>query len=218
MNVADIAILAVLGLSVLFGLMRGFVGEVLSLLCWIAAFWVAWAFGHDVAAFYTQWLHEPAACIVAGYVTCFVGVLIVGALIGWAVHKLMNRGGLRGGDRFLGMLFGFARGLLLVTFVVLMLGFTSLPREAGWWRQSTLLPGFEGGAGWFAKQLPPEVNRYLEIGGQSLPGLPHAPISAVQEAARHFAGPAVAGSVSPPAAATSVRAAEHGTTRGGVGQ
>ncbi|HEY9112468.1 MAG TPA: CvpA family protein [Rhodanobacteraceae bacterium] len=218
MNAADIAILAVLALSTLFGLMRGFVGEVLSLACWIAAFWVAWAFGAQVAQFYGGWLHEPTARIVAGYATCFAGVLIVGALAGWGLRKLMNVSGLRGGDRFLGMLFGLARGVLLVTFVVLMLGFTAAPREAAWWRQSTLLPAFEDGAGWFARQLPPQVNRYLELGGQSLPALSEAPISAVQRAARQMVDPGVAGSAALPASSASSRAIKLGPKHGDVGQ
>ncbi|HJR13989.1 MAG TPA: CvpA family protein [Rhodanobacteraceae bacterium] len=218
MNTADIAILAVLALSTLFGLMRGFVREVLSLVCWLAAFWVAWAFGDRVAQFYGDWLHEPTARLVAGYATCFLGVLIVGALVGWVLRKLMNVSGLRGGDRFLGMLFGLARGLLLVTFVVLMLGFTTAPRKASWWRQSTLLPAFGSGAGWFARQLPPGVGHYLVIGRQSLPALSDVPISAVQRAARQMVGPAVAGSVVTPAPAASSRAVEHGSKHGDVGQ
>lgn len=218
MNAADIVIIAVLALSTLFGLMRGFVSEVLSLVCWVAAFWVAWAFGDQVARFYGGWLHEPTARIVAGYATCFVAVLIVGALVGWALRKLLDVGGLRGGDRVLGMLFGLARGLLLVTFVVLMLGFTSIPRTAEWWRQSTLLPAFASGAGWFARQLRPEVNHYLEIGGQSLPALSDVPISAVQRKARQMVDPAAAGSVAPPASSASSRALGHGPKRGDVGQ
>ncbi|HEX7369345.1 MAG TPA: CvpA family protein [Rhodanobacteraceae bacterium] len=214
MNAADIAILAVLALSMLFGLMRGFVSEVLSLLCWVAAFWVAWAFGHQVALFYGTWLKNPTACIIAGYVTCFLGVIIVGALIGWLLHKLMNRGGLRGGDRFMGMLFGFVRGALLVTFVVLMLGFTAIPREAAWWRQSQLLPPFEHGAGWVAQSLPPDVTRYLEIGGKALPALSRIPISALHR----VAVPAGPGSTAAPATTAPERAEEHGPNRDDVGQ
>src|SRR5690242_2732700 len=129
MNTADILILAVLALSMLFGLLRGFVSTVLSLSCWIAAFWVAWAFGAEVALFYGGFFGEPAARLVAGYLTCFIGVLVVGGVVGWLVRKLLDRGGLRGGDRLLGLLFGLARGLVLVTFAVLVLGFTALPRE-----------------------------------------------------------------------------------------
>lgn len=206
MNTADILILAVLALSMLFGLLRGFVSTVLSLSCWIAAFWVAWAFGARVAVFYGSFLGEPAARLMAGYLTCFMGVLVVGAVIGWLVRKLLDRGGLRGGDRMLGLLFGLGRGLLLVTFAVLMLGFTAVPRETNWWRQSLLLPSFEGGASWFAVRLPSGVTRYLEIGGKSLPVLSKAPISTVP-------GPA-AGAPSPGAA----RAPGHGPGRGDVGQ
>ncbi|WHZ18865.1 MAG: Colicin V production protein [Rhodanobacteraceae bacterium] len=218
MNAADIAILAVLALSMLFGLLRGFVSEVLSLACWVAAFWAAWMFGDRIAAFYGAWVHEPTARLIAGYVTCFLGVLVIGALIGWAMRKLMDGGGLRGGDRFLGMLFGLARGMVLVTFVVLMLGFTALPREAAWWRQSVLLPPFENGAGWVAQALPPEVTHYLEIGGKTLPALSQVPISAVEAAARHLAHPGASGTMAPPAAATTGRAAGHGPGRDDVGQ
>lgn len=209
MNAADLVILAVLGLSMLFGLWRGFVSSVLSLVCWIAAFWAAWMFGDRVAVLYGGWLQQPAARIVAGYVTCFLGVLFVGALVGWLAHKLMDRGGLRGGDRLLGMLFGLARGLLLVIFAVAMLGFTPLPREASWWHQSRLLPVFGNGAAWVAQALPVEVTRYLEIGGKSLSSLREIPISTVQQAVRKTVDPASAGSSAIPASGTSGRAAEH---------
>ena len=218
MNTADIVILAVLALSTLFGLMRGFISEVLSLVCWIAAFWVAWAFGAQVAQFYGGWLADPTARVVAGYVTCFAGVLIVGGLVGWILRTLVKVSGLSGGDRVLGMLFGLARGLLLVTFAVLMLGFTTAPRDAAWWRESALLPAFSNGAGWFARRLPPEVNRYVEIGRQSLPALSGVPISAMQRVARQMADPAVSGSVGTPASGASSRAPGHGRKRGDVGQ
>lgn len=216
MNVADIAILTVFGLSMLFGLLRGFVSAVLSLACWVAAFWVTWEFGHVVADGYGVWLHEPAARIVAGYVTCFVGVLLVGALLGWLARGLMNRGGLRGGDRLLGAAFGAVRGWLLVTFVVLMLGFTAVPRDAAWWRESTLLPAFVGSAAWLADELPPGVTHYLALGGQALPALSHVPISALQRAV----APPASGKTPPRAAAPSAasRALPHGPAHADVGQ
>jgi membrane protein required for colicin V production len=126
------------------------------------------------------------------------------------LRMLVKVSGLSGGDRVLGMLFGLARGLLLVTFAVLMLGFTTAPRDAGWWRESALLPAFSNGAGWFARQLPPEVNRYVGIGRQSLPALSDVPISAMQRVARQVADPAVAGSAPTPASGASSSAPGHG--------
>ena len=215
MNAADLVILAVLALSMVIGLVRGLVGEVLSLVRWIAAFWVAAVFGAPVGGIYGQWLHAPAERIVAGSITCFVGVLIVGGLLAWAMRRMLTWSGLRLGDSFLGMVFGLARGLLLVTFVVLMLGFTPVPREADWYQRSVLLPAFQDGAGWLAGALPAEVTCYMEIGGKSLSAIPSVPISTVEQAARRLARPVAA----PPApAGTSGHAAGHDPARADVGQ
>ena len=215
MNIADIVILAVLLVSVLIGLMRGLVWEVLSLLRWVAAFWVASVFGAQVGEIYGQWLHEPAERIVAGSITCFVAVLVVGGLIAWAARRVITFSGLRGGDAVLGMAFGLARGLLLITFVVLMLGFTPVPREAVWYRGSTLLPAFQDGAVWLAGALPPEVTHYMEVGGKSLPAVPHVPISTVEQAARQLTHP---GSASSSATPSTRHDPGHGPNRGDVGQ
>lgn len=45
MNWADYVIVAALALSVLMGLWRGFIGEVLALAVWVVALWVAWTLG-----------------------------------------------------------------------------------------------------------------------------------------------------------------------------
>lgn len=189
MNAADIIILAILALSVLFGLMRGFVAEVLSLACWIAAFAVAWLFGDAVAGWYEPWLREPFARIIAGYLTCFVGVLVVGAILGWILRRLIRSSGLSGADRLLGMLFGLARGVLLVLVIVAVLNFTPLA-GAGWWDRSMLLPGFQQCAGWLSAHLPADASRYvqngeraLRSGRQALSALPVAPISVSRLAA-----------------------------------
>lgn len=228
MTIADIVILSVLALSMLFGLLRGFVREVLSLVCWIAAFWVAWAWGHTVAGWYAAVLHEPAARLLAGYVSCFVGVLIAGAIVGWILRRLVRGGGLAAGDSVLGMLFGLARGVLLVTFVVLMLSFTALPAQAAWWQRSLLLPTFTDGAHLLAAELPPDVTHYMELGGRSLPKLPRIPTSTVsplptsalqqfplktlEHAARRMGGPGAADSVTAPPGSASAG------LRGDVGQ
>lgn len=211
MNGADIAIFAVLVVSMVFGLWRGFVREVLSLLAWVAAFWLAWLFGDRVAAVLSTYITRPEAALIAGYVGCFVAAIVVAALVLWGVDKLMDRGGLRGGDRLLGLIFGLARGVLLVTFVVLMLGFTAIPRQAAWWRQSQLLPGFIGAAAWLGSRLPPDVTKYLEIGGKALPAVTNIPISALQQAAAHLPRPGAAGTAGAPAV-DATRGGPHGSS------
>jgi len=171
-NFADYAIITALLLSVLIGLWRGFIGEVLALACWVLAFWVAWQFGDALAAQFTA-ITLPSARLLLGYAICFFAVLIVGAIVSFVMRKLVAGSGLSGSDRMLGMVFGLLRGLALVTLTVLILGFTPLPRDP-WWKQSQLLPGFQRSAEWLSARLPPEVTKYLDLRGL-LPQIPAAP-------------------------------------------
>jgi membrane protein required for colicin V production len=175
MNWADYAILAVLALSVLMGLWRGFIGEVLALVCWILAFWTAWTFGPALADRFSASISTPSVRVLLAYVVCFVTVLIAGAIVGFLMRKLVEGSGLSGSDRLLGMVFGLVRGFALVTLVVLLMGFTPFRRDP-WWNQSRLLPDFEIGARWLADRMPAEVAKYLEPVGEALkPVAPAAP-------------------------------------------
>ncbi|HET6587640.1 MAG TPA: CvpA family protein [Oleiagrimonas sp.] len=168
MNWADYAIIAVLALSVLVGLWRGLISEVLALAIWVAAFWVAWMFGPRVATAFQGSIDQPSIRIILGYVLCFVGVLIVGALIKFVMAKLIQGTGLSGSDRMLGMLFGLARGVLLVALLVFLLGFTPFTRDP-WWHQSKLLPTFITTADWLGRHVPESVRRYLHTHSPSQP-------------------------------------------------
>ncbi|MBU6198993.1 MAG: CvpA family protein [Xanthomonadaceae bacterium] len=172
MNWADYCILAALGLSVLMGLARGFVGEVLALAGWVLAFWFAWQFGDALAARFTA-IGEPSIRLLLGYGLCFLAVLLVSGVVGFLMRKLVAGAGLSGNDRLLGMVFGLVRGLALVTITVLLLGFTPLPRDP-WWQQSRLLPAFQGYARWLSARLPPEALRYLDLRG-IVPQIPAVP-------------------------------------------
>jgi len=171
MNWADYCIIAALALSVLMGLARGFIGEVLALACWAAAFWFAWKFGDKLAASFTA-VDEPSVRLLLGYAICFIAVLIAGAIVSFLMRKLIAGSGLSGSDRMLGMVFGLVRGLALVTFTVLMLGFTPLPRDS-WWHQSQLIQAFQRYATWLSAQLPPQVTKHLDLRGM-LPQIPAA--------------------------------------------
>jgi membrane protein required for colicin V production len=156
MNWLDGVILGVLALSVLVGLFRGLVSEVLSLAIWIAAFWVAWRFGPAVSARLDHTISLPSLRYGIGYGACFVAVLILGALVRFAMRRLIWSTGLSGIDRLLGMLFGFVRGVLIVTLLVFLGGLTGLTREP-WWQQSELLPQFQSAAAWLGQNVTADV-------------------------------------------------------------
>ena len=60
MNWADIAILSVIGISVIISFFRGFLLEALSLLVWVIAFWIGWVFFRDLAPLFAQWVSAPS--------------------------------------------------------------------------------------------------------------------------------------------------------------
>ncbi len=172
MNWFDYAIVGVLALSVLIGLWRGFIGEVLALVCWILAFWVSWTFGPVLAEQFSASISVPSVRLILGYALCFVAVLIAGALVGFVMRKLVSGSGLSGTDRLLGMLFGLARGAVLVVLVVLMMKFTAVVRD-DWWQNSRLLPTFDHGARWITARLPENIAKYLEpAAALALPAMP----------------------------------------------
>ncbi|MFC5437661.1 CvpA family protein [Rhodanobacter umsongensis] len=210
MNETDWVILAILGLSILVGLWRGLVAELLSLVIWVAAFWVAASFGSAVAAQLEHVISLPIARIVLGYALCFIAVLIVGALVRFAMRRLISGTGLSGIDRLFGMLFGFVRGVLLVTLLVFLVGLTLFTRES-WWQQSALLPQFQGLAAWLGQNIPASVRDHLHPGEvldrihpaevlDRLPGLsgrlsaPMSGASSAPGAARTIPAPATAAS------------------------
>jgi len=164
MNWLDVAILVLIALSAVISLMRGFVREALSLVAWVLAFWVALTFASRLAA--TPWLtgmiESPTARISAAFVGLFLLTLVVSAMINFLIAQLVNRTGLSGTDRLVGAVFGIARGVALVGVLVLLAGFTQMPRER-WWEESVLLPQFEVLAVWMKDFLPADVQANLRF-------------------------------------------------------
>ncbi|HEX7339947.1 MAG TPA: CvpA family protein [Rhodanobacteraceae bacterium] len=187
MNWADYVIIAILALSVLMGLWRGLIAEVMALIVWIAAFWVAWLLGPRLAQAFAAFIDVPSVRVILGYVVCFVAVLLVGMLLKFIIDRLVEGTGLSGSDRLLGMVFGLLRGAILVTLLVFLLGFTPFTRDP-WWHRSQLLPTFVTAANWMGQQLPDSVHRYLHPQPTLLP---HVDVNragaALHEAGSHVA-------------------------------
>lgn len=156
----DWALVAVLALSLVVGLWRGLVFEVLSLLGWIAAFFVAQWFAPDVAAWLPLSTASPPVRFAAAFVLTFVGAVFVAGLIAALVKKLVAAVGLRPVDRVLGGLFGLVRGIVLLLVATMAIEMTPLHTSA-WWQESRGAPWLSAALQGLKPALPAQFARYL---------------------------------------------------------
>lgn len=142
MTAFDYAVLTVIAASVLLGLWRGVVSEILALAAWVVAFLVARAEASEVAGWLVGRVADPGMRLAAAYVLVFVGVLIVFAIARMLISLLLKAAGLGVLDRLLGGSFGVLRGIVVVLVAVLVAGMTPLPKT-DWWREAMLAPPLE---------------------------------------------------------------------------
>lgn len=149
----DWVILAIIGVSALISLLRGFVREALSLAGWIAAFFLAKMFYEPVSELLVDHIETNSIRLGVSWVAIFVATLVVAGILNYLVGRMVDAAGMSGTDRFLGMFFGGLRGVLIVALIVLALKqFTPVPKDK-WWDQSSLLPHMEIVAAWFYEKL-----------------------------------------------------------------
>lgn len=154
MNWLDFAILIIILLSAMISLFRGFVKEALSLVAWILAFWIAISFSYLLAEMLEGTIKSPNVRVSVAFGILFILTLIVGALINYLMAQLVRKTGMSGTDRMLGVVFGVARGAVVVGVLVLLAGLTGLPKEPAW-KDSMLMVHFQDVAIWLRSFLPP---------------------------------------------------------------
>lgn len=142
MNEADWVILAVLGISGLLSLWRGFVKEAISLIFWVTAFILSLRLSVQFSSLMPASIESESVRVMLSFIVIFFGTLIVGGLINRIISSLLKFSGMGGTDRFLGMVFGIFRGGVLVMAALIVLPpFFDLEQQA-WWRSSILIPKF----------------------------------------------------------------------------
>jgi len=159
---ADIAIFAVLALSVLVGLWRGLLFEVLSLLGWVVAYFAAQALGPQMAHWVRVGAQGSGLNQVVGWAAVFLIVLVIWSLGARLVRMLVAASPLSGLDRLMGAGFGFIRGALICLLAVLVAGMTPV-RQSRQWQDSKLLPWVQVVLLDLKPVLPPILGQYVRL-------------------------------------------------------
>jgi membrane protein required for colicin V production len=158
----DYAVLGIVVVSILVGVLRGFIKEVFSLAVWAAAFLVAFQYSGALALQLEGHIELPSARTSLAFAGLFLAVLLVGGLITFLIGKLVEKTGLSGTDRLLGGVFGSIRGLVLILVLMLVAGLTPVPQDP-WWQQSRTIQSLIPLAEWSARFLPEYILEYMDL-------------------------------------------------------
>jgi membrane protein required for colicin V production len=157
----DWALLGVLLASVIVGLWRGLVFEVLSLVGWVVAFIAAQAFAPTLAPMLPIGVPGSALNHGVAFLLTFMLALVIWALASRLLRLLIHATPLQPVDRALGGVFGLARGAVLLLAVATVVMLSPAQRSTAW-QQSR-------GAAWLATALQGLKPVLPDAIGQRLP-------------------------------------------------
>ena len=161
MTVIDIVVLAIVGISIVLGVFRGLVREVLSLVAWVAAFLVANLLAPEAAKLLPPAMASEEIRLLVSFVVVFIVALIGLSVLAILASKLVKAVGLGPADRAVGGVFGLVRGMLVVMILVLLAGLTALPRQPAW-RNAVLSGPLEAFAVQIRAWLPADLAKRIK--------------------------------------------------------
>ncbi len=163
MTGVDFTVAGILLVSMLLGLWRGLIYEVMALLGWPIAFIASKLFAGELATRLPS-MQEPLR-VAASYAVMFIAVLIAWAILTRLISKLIKVVGAGWTDRVLGALFGVFRGALVVLVLVWLIGLTNL-FEHKYWRDAMTGRSLETVALFTKSWLPDIVAQRIHYGNR----------------------------------------------------
>lgn len=161
----DWIIAAVFLVSILVGIMRGFIKESLSIISWILAIWLAATFCVEAGEFLSNYIDIPNLKFRkwAGFALIFISTLFLFAIITLLITKLLVHGPIKGTDRVLGIGFGALRAAAIVVAVIIVSRGMGMQNN-DWWKNSNYLPRFLPLADYVESLMPADWQSTPESG------------------------------------------------------
>ena len=166
LNWVDYTLIGVLTLSMIMGLVRGFVREAMSLLTWIAAISIGIIYCESVSEWFSA-ISMSGVRLLLAFVLLVLSILIIGGIISHFIGKLIKVTGFSFTDRLVGTLFGLGRGAAIIAVIVLVVN-SSIVSQQPVWQTSVLAPEFKPAALWVKGKLPEHlINKLHKEDGTS---------------------------------------------------
>jgi membrane protein required for colicin V production len=162
----DIIFIIIIGLSAITGLLRGFIKEFVALGVWVLAAWAGYHYANSLSPWLQPYIQDQTVRTIAGFVIVVLGVLIAGGITNAIIGIFLKSSGLGAMDKVLGGLFGFCRGVFMLSLIFAVLSMTSLPYQP--YVQSSrvynqMLPVIN----WVSGYLPGLINKVKQTTGAS---------------------------------------------------
>ena len=162
----DYFTLVVLLVSALVGISRGLFKEVLALASWFVAAWVSYHYSYYLSIEWLSTFHfDELLSLGISFIILFILTLIICGLFGGVVQKIILSAGLSMTDRFLGLVFGLARGVLVVVILATLAALTPIPQSMAW-KNAITRPAMDMATGLIKGWLPADWAKQL---GEAMP-------------------------------------------------
>ncbi len=159
MSVLDLIIIGILAVSIVIGLIRGAVREILSIIGLALAIFLAFTFAEKIGSDYVSKLFadSPSISYSVAFALIIVITLLAVGLVNLLISQLLKVSGLSFANRIMGLVFGFVRGSGLSLVLVLILGLIPGVKEKKWWTSSKSVPIFNEGIEIIKPFIPEDV-------------------------------------------------------------
>ena len=166
-NWIDYGILALIGISILMGIIRGFVREAMSLITWITAIILTVLYFQPLSEMFSSRISMVGFRYILAIAIIALSTLIIGGIISHLIARLIKFTGFGATDRFVGVLFGFARGAVVVAAGIMLVLPTPLVKDK-LWQESMFIPRIQPLSVWMHSKIPDDLIKKFNFGDVNL--------------------------------------------------
>ena len=142
MPIVDITILIFILFWSFVGLFKGFIAELIALICWSSAIYFAANYFYIPADYIMTFINSAEISNIIAFISIFLITFLFSSFIGFFASKFVNMIGFSASNKILGLITGFFKGLILILIIVYFIDFTELSSSL-YWEQSEFIPYFD---------------------------------------------------------------------------
>jgi membrane protein required for colicin V production len=160
-NWFDYGIIGLISISVLMGIIRGFIREALSLVTWLVAIFLGVMYCQNLGDHFTS-ISIVGVRLIIAFIIILLTTLIVGGITAQLVSKAISLTGFGVTDRIVGTFFGFARGAAVVAFGILFIQSSPIIKLP-MYQSSEMVPKFQPISHWMQEKIPEDFLQKMKV-------------------------------------------------------